>query len=223
MKKLVLGLSLFIAVQLYGQIDVSQPAFSEFKFGFNGGLNFDKSTEMGSNLNVQVQTNIVENLNLFLSLGYASLIDDHGFTDQYYRTINIDDGAPQYQTVLNMVDKVEYHMIPIKLGFIYDISQLSFSNFVPFALFDIGYCFSNAKAQSVKHNGIAGNYDSVGEVPSPYDKLSSDLKDGSTFLYGLGMGVAYSLTESLDLSISYVYQHNDAIVNNNQLILGVNF
>ncbi len=223
MKISVFSLVLICALPLLAQSESSKTAFSEVKFGFNGGLNFENSTELGSALNVQVQANLTDNLNLYISLGYTNLFDDHGYAEQFYREFSIDDGPSHYTTVLHMVDKVEYYMIPIKVGLQYDISQFKFGDFTPITSFDLGYSFSNAKTYSVQHVGIAGTYDSISEIPSPYDKTAGDLKEGSTFMYGIGAGLKYSFTERLGVSIRYIYQHNDAIVNNNQIIVGLNF
>ena len=60
-------------------------------------------------------------------------------------------------------------------------------------------------------------------MPEDYRQTEPALDDGSSITMGVGLGVKYKLTERMDLNIRYVYHYNEAIINNNQVLIGFTF
>jgi opacity protein-like surface antigen len=73
------------------------------------------------------------------------------------------------------------------------------------------------------YDGIAGAFDTIGEIPTEYRNTAPALDDGSSFSIGVGVGARYILTDRMGLNIRYIYRYNDSIVNNNQLLIGLTF
>ena len=64
---------------------------------------------------------------------------------------------------------------------------------------------------------------SVDEIPDENNKNASALEDGSSITLGIGAGVKYLLTETIDVNFRYVYRYNEAIINNHQFLIGFTF
>ncbi len=130
------------------------------------------------------------------------------------------DDYEKYHTRLFKVDRVKYTIIPISIGAEYTFLK---SSLTPFALFELGYNYSSSVAEGITHDGIAGTYDTVDEIPQEYRKLAPALDDGSSFSLGMGLGLKYMLTDRMDLNIRYIYHYNESIINNHQVLFGLTF
>jgi opacity protein-like surface antigen len=193
--------------------------FSKVYFGVMGGTNFNTLPTAGTAINFEVKTNITSNLNAKLSVGYSTLYDNDSYDIKSSGLVSFENYS-KYHTRLTLVDRVRYSIIPFTLGIEYLFTK---SKLTPFALFEVGYNLSNSTIEGKVHDGIAGTFDTAEEVPEEYRKTAPALDDGSSITAGVGLGVKYKLTERMDLNIRYVYHYNEAIINNNQVLIGFTF
>ena len=219
MKKSFVLFVLFFFGNLAAQDLKPQSIFSNVYFGVLGGTSFSTLPTAGATINFEVKSNVTSNLNAKLSLGYSTLYNDNSYEIRSYRFVSFDNYS-KYHTKLFAVDRVKYTIIPVTLGAEYFITKTKLS---PFALFEVGYNFSSSVAEGITYDGIAGTFDTVGEIPTEYRKTAPALDGGSSFSIGVGVGTRFMLTDRMDLNIRYIYRYNYSIVNNNQLLVGLTF
>lgn len=219
MKKLFVLLALLSSSILLAQDFESKSAFSNFYFGVLGETNFNTLPTAGSALSFEVKSNITSNINTKFSIGYSILYDDSPYEVKSYRFVSFDDYA-KFHTHLLKVDRIRYSIIPINIGAEYLFTKSKFS---PFALLEAGYNYSSSTVEGIAHDGIAGTFDTVSEIPEEYRNIAPALEDGSSITFGIGLGVKYMLTGRMDLNIRYIYHYNESIVNNNQVLIGLTF
>jgi opacity protein-like surface antigen len=219
MKKLLVFFIMLISPTLLSQDFESNPAFSHFYFCVLGGTNFNTLPTAGTAISFEVKSNISTNINAKFSIGYSTLYDDNSYEVKSYRFVSFADYS-KYHTILHKVDRIRYSIIPISIGTEYLITQSKLS---PFALLEFGYNYSSSVTEGITHEGIAGYYDSVNEIPEEYRRTATALDDGSSFTFGIGLGLKYIITDRMDLNIRYIYHYNEAIINNNQILFGLTF
>jgi hypothetical protein len=217
MKKLSFLLMIFLAPILLAQDFESEPTFSKVYFGVLSGINFNTIPTAGAAISFEIKSNVTSQINAKFLLGYSVLYDDNSYEVKYYKYQDFDS---QYHTRLLEVDRVKYTIVPVSLGAEYVLLNNKTS---PFALFEIGYNFSSSLAEGVTHDGIAGAYGTIEEVPEEYRNTAPPLEDGSSFTLGIGAGIKYMLTQRMDLNIRYVYHYNESIINNSQVLIGLTF
>ena len=219
MKELLVLIFLFLFGNLSAQDLESKPMFSIFYFSVLGGTNFNTLPTAGTAIIIEVKSNITSNINAKFSIGYSTLYDDDSYEIKSYRFVSFDD-YEKFHTLLIKVDRVKYTFIPISIGAEYTFLK---SNLSPFALLELGYNYSSSFAEGITHDGIAGTYDTVDEIPQEYRKIAAALDDGSSLSLGMGIGVKYLLTDRMDLNIRYIYHYNESFINNNQVLFGLTF
>lgn len=219
MKKLLVLLALIFFSNISAQDLESKQMFSTIYFGVLGGTNFNTLPTAGAAINFEVKSNITSNINAKFSIGYSTLYDDDSYEIKSYRFVSFD-GYEKYHTRLFQVNRVKYTIIPISIGTEYTFLK---SNLSPFALFELGYNYSSSVAEGSTHDGIAGAYDTVDEIPQEYRKLAPALDDGSSLSLGIGLGLKYMLTDRMDLNIRYIYRYNESTINNSQVLFGLTF
>jgi opacity protein-like surface antigen len=219
MKKLLVFFIVLMFGNLVAQDFEPQSMLSKVYFGVLGGTNFNTLPTAGTSIGFEVKSNITTSINAKISLGYSTLYDDNSYEIRSYRFVSFDNYS-KYHTKLFAVDRVKYTIIPVTLGAEYFITKTKIS---PFALFEIGYNFSSSVAEGMTYDGIAGAFDTIGEIPTEYRNTAAALDDGSSFSIGVGVGARYMLTDRMGLNIRYIYRYNDSIVNNNQLLIGLTF
>ena len=219
MKKSIFLFMLLLSPILSAQDFENKPMFSEFYFGVMGGTNFNTLPTAGTAISFEVKSNITSNINAKLSVGYSTLYDDDSYEIKSSGLVSFENYS-KYHTRLTIVERVRYAIIPFTLGVEYLFTKSKLS---PFGLFEIGYNLSSSIAEVKVHDGIAGTFDTAEEVPEDYHQIAPALDDGSSITMGVGLGVKYKLTERMDLNIRYVYHYNEAIINNNQVLIGFTF
>lgn len=219
MKSSLVAFLIFLSPILVAQELEQNSIFSKVYFGVMGGTNFNTVPTAGTAINFEVKTNITSNLNAKFSVGYSTLYDDDSYEIKSSGLVSFENYS-KYHTRLTLVDRVRYSIIPFAIGFEYLFTKSKFS---PFGLFEVGYNISNSTIEGKVHDGIAGTFDTAEEVPEDYRKTAPALDDGSSITAGVGLGVKYKLTERMDLNIRYVYHYNEAIINNNQVLIGFTF
>lgn len=217
MKKSFVLFALLIFSNLTAQDLNTNSMFSKVYFVVLVGTNFNTLPTAGTAISFEVKSNITSSINAKLSIGYSVLYDDNSYEERYYRFSDFDS---KYHTHLLTVDKVRYTIVPINIGAEYTFFESSIS---PFAIIEAGYNYSSSETEGKNHDGIAGAFNTVIEIPSEYRKIAPALENGSSITMGLGFGFKYKLTERMDLNIRYVYHFNEAIINNNQVIIGFTF
>lgn len=218
MKNIILALLLMISSQIYAQESKVLKPFSAFKFGVLGGSNFNTIPTLGGAFQIEAKTNITSSLFAKISFGYSSTFENNEYEIKTYHVSNIG-GVEGYQTYSYKVDKIEYSIFPINLGLEYILLGDIIS---PFAVFEVGYNIISSEEQVVT-SGSGTVYNSIGEIPIEYKTPMHSLTEGEYLGIGIGLGVIYKITSSLDLSIRYVYRYNDSIINSNYILLGVSF
>jgi len=217
MKKYFVLFMLVLTPILFAQDFDNNSMFSKFYFSVLGGTNFNTLSAAGTAISFEVKSNITSNINAKLSIGYSTLYDNNSYNLRYY---GYSDFTSKYDTRLLAVDRVKYTIIPVTLGAEYFISK---TKLAPFGLFEFGYNFSSSVTEGITHYGIAGTFDKVNEIPEEYRQTAPALDDGSSFSFGVGVGLRYMLTDRMDINIRYVYHSNEAIINNNQVLIGFTF
>ena len=208
---------IFLAPILLAQDFEPTHTFSKIYIGVLGGINFNTIPTAGAAISFEIKSNVTSQINAKFSLGYSVLYDDNSYEVKSYYFQNFD---AKYHTRLLEVDRVKYTIVPVSLGAEYSFLKNKIS---PFALFEIGYNFSSSLAEGVTHDGIAGTYGTIEEVPEEYRNIATPLEDGSSFTVGIGAGIKYMLTERMDLNIRYIYHYNESIINNSQVLIGLTF
>lgn len=194
-----------------------QKIFSSVYFVVLGGTSFNTIPTVGSTISFEVKTNVISNLFLKFNVGYTTLYDDDSYEVKSY---GYSEFTGMYNTRWLLVERVEYKIIPVNIGVEYNFLQ---SLATPFAILELGYNFSTAKTEGITHDGIAGSYDTIEEIPEDYRQIAPALEDGSSFALGAGVGLKLKLTNRMDINLRYVYRYNDSIVNNNQILIGLTF
>ncbi|MCW8994855.1 MAG: outer membrane beta-barrel protein [Psychromonas sp.] len=219
MKKLSVFMMLLLSPILLAQDYESEPIFSKIYFGVLGGTNFNTLPTAGAAITFKIKSNMTSNINAKFSIGYSTLFDDNSYELKSYRFVSFDNYA-KYHTQLLAVDRVKYTIIPISIGAEYIFLK---SKITPFALVEVGYNYSSSVTEGTTHDGIAGTFDTIDEVPEEYRKTAPALDDGSSITSGIGLGVKYMFTERMDVNIRYIYHFNKSIINNSQILIGLTF
>jgi len=91
----------------------------------------------------------------------------------------------------------------------------------PYALLDIGYTYHSSLLKTVyPRTGIL--VDTKEEIPDEYQNpIPQRRKTGSIWGAGIGAGLKYKVTSSIEILLTYVFRYNDKIVNSNNILLGV--
>lgn len=192
--------------------------FSDFELGFLAGINY--TTRTGASAIVEGKTNLTSNLNIKFSFGYSTIYKKEGYNVKTNRFISFDD-VEYYTTSEYIVDRILYDVFPISLGLEYVFLRDKFS---PYGIFEAGYNYYTYHVET--SNGIfggAGNYNSFDELPSEYKNKPPVISKGDSYRMALGIGTNYKLSSVINLDIRYLYQFNKALINTNQILVGINF
>jgi len=210
---------LLSSISISSQINTypQEKIFSSVYFVVLGGTSFNTIPTAGGTILVELKTNVISNLSLKFNIGYTTLYDDDSFEVKSY---GYSEFTGMYGTRLQIVDRVEYKMIPVNIGVEYDFVE---SLATPFAILELGYNFSSAKTEGTTHDGIGGSYETIEEIPEDYRQKVPALEEGSSFALGAGIGLRFRLTNRMDINLRYVYRYNDSIVNTNQILVGLTF
>jgi len=217
MKKIIfLFFALFFSVSL-AQESYSVGPFSSFRFGISAGSNFQTIKFPGSSLLLEVKTPLTNNLALKLSGGFSQIFEDKSFDLKYSKLISID-GIERYGLNTDHVKEIEHTLFPIYAGLEYTFIDNDLS---PYALMDIGYAYCSSKSIIVyPHTGVL--VDTKEEILDEYQNPVPRLrKTGSIWGAGIGAGMKYKLTGSLEILLAYVFRYNDTIVNSHNILLGI--
>ena len=215
MKKIIfLFFTLFFSVSL-AQESYNVEPFSSFRFGISAGSNFQTIKFPGSSLLLEVKTPLTNNLVLKLSGGFSQIFEDKSFDMKYNKLISID-GIERYGLNTDHVKKIEHTLFPVYAGLEYTFIDNKLS---PYALLDIGYAYCSSKSIIVQTGILVETEEEIpGEYQNPVPQLR---KTRSIWGAGVGAGLKYKLSGSLEILLTYVFRYNDEIVNSHNILLGI--
>jgi hypothetical protein len=217
MKNIIVILFLLLNINLFSQEYDQAKMFSTFKVGVLAGMNF--STYSGGSILIEGKTNLTSNLNLKLSLGYSTIIKKEGIYVQTYDYFNINN-EDFYQTSAYTIDKLNYDVFPVSLGFEYFIQHDVFS---PYVLVEGGYNFFSYH-QEVTYDVYAQGrqYHSFNQLPAAFQAAAPLISKSESYRLAIGAGTTYKLSRFINLDLRYVYQYNSSLESTNQIMVGIN-
>ena len=218
MKNLICLFVILFCTNLFSQETERNTPFTNFKLGFLAGINISKLT--GGSVLIEGKINLTSHINAKVFAGYSNIIKQEGYNVKTYGFNNLASSL-NYSTVSYNVDRIDYDVFPLGIGFEYLITENSFS---PYAILEAGYNYYSYHVQQSNYNvGFAGYYNTFDEIPSEYKNKPPANSNANSYLLGLGIGTNYKLSSVINLDIRYVYQVNKSIVNTNQILIGINF
>ena len=218
MKSNIILFLMVFTINLFSQEYTGTKAFSKFWFGAYGGVNFNTIPTVGGSVQLEAKTNITSNIRLKLSLGYSSIFENKQYEVKTYSKGKID-GETIFSKYTYSVNKMEYAIIPLNIGLEYEFTG---NNFSPFTMVEFGYNVNSVEEQVIKSIN-SGNFRSLNKVPDEYKSPRPKLNESSFIDFGIGAGIRQKLSESISLSLQYVFRYNNGIPNTNQLLIGFTF
>ena len=218
MKKLVILISLIFNSALFCQETNNVNPFSNIKLSILGGANFNSIPTLGGSLIFEGKSNISSQAFLKLSIGFSSLFENNNYQIKSYGYFKIEN-TEGYQLNTYDIDKIQYSIFPINLGFEYVFYNKQIS---PFGIIELGYNLYSGEEQVTK--STSGQYfNTLEEVPNEYRNSAPGTFDDNSYSLSLGIGMRYKLTSKLDLDIRYMFRYYDKILNSNQILFGISF
>ncbi|MEE9431222.1 MAG: hypothetical protein V3V16_09290 [Melioribacteraceae bacterium] len=215
--KQILFVLLFISINVL-KAQENKP-FSNFDFGFYGGINFYNTDNIRGDFLVELKTNLTSSLKLKASTGYFRSIQPKSYTVRKYSKNTIIDTVPKFfASKHNLVSK-NYDIFPLTLGIQYNFNQSIFS---PYLSIDVVYNFINTFLETSPPE--VWSYNSIDEIPAEFKEKQKDeeLPNNS---YGiiLGVGTSYNISSKLNLDIRYMFKYDNKIINTHHFIIGIYF
>ena len=217
MKNLICLFVILFCTNLFSQENDSNRSFSQFKLGALTGVNVTKIT--GGSVLIEGNTNLTSHINMKVMVGYSKIYKKEGYNVKGYNFIDINN-FQKYVTGSYNVDRINYDVFPIAVGFEYFIMKDILS---PYIISEVGYNFYSFHIEESDIISGIGYYDTYDAVPAEYKNKPPKISNEASYLFGLGIGTNYRLSSVINLNIRYLYQFNKNIVNTNQLLIGINF
>ena len=216
MKNLI-AILFIIGSSIFAQEATKSNFFSTREFGVYGGLNLNKFSNVYGSVYFEGKTNLSENINIKLSVGYCRVFSFDQYTVNGYKYHNFGENR-QYHVFSYDVLKTKYDIVPLSLGLQYVFTHDVFS---PYVFFDASYNFIDPLTyktpESVKENG----YDTYEEIPAMYK--SSNHLPNSSFGITFGVGTTYKLFSKIGLDLRYQFKYDNEIPDTHQLLIGILF
>ena len=215
-KKITL-LVLFLSAAVFAQENGKSKAFSKYLFGGYAGISFNTIPTIGGAFQIAIETNLTSRLDLKAIIGYSTIYENKEYTVNSYTT-RVVDGEAVYQTITYDVDKIQYSVIPVGLGFEYTFSE---AQFAPFAALEFAYNSNGSEEQITQ--SISGNtYDSKDDIPDEFRDPRPEVNSDNFVSVGIGGGIKYRISDSIEFDLKYVFQYNtNDIPVTHQILFGV--
>lgn len=191
--------------------------FPKFEFGFLAGVNVTKYA--GGSVQIEGKTNLTSHFNMKAIIGYSKILKKEGYNVKIYE-FNDQRKSQQYVTSSYNVDRIDYDVFQMAVGFEYFIVKDRFS---PYIISEAGYNYYSFHIQESNIYTYGTYYDTYDQIPADYRNKPPRISDEASYLFGLGLGTTYRLGSTINLDIRYLYQFNKNIVNTNQILVGINF
>jgi hypothetical protein len=208
---------LSFVINLTAKDNGNKQGFSSFNFAFLIGINFQETTNLGGLFQVEVKTNITDDLFVNLILGYSKSFSGETYTVRTYRS-GIVEGQEYYYAEVYNVNGKGYDIFPFSCGFQYVFKYQTIS---PYLLFNLSYNFIvDTKFYRSPSNILI--YNLYEELPDIYrTKPIYNISDRSLGVI-VGFGTLYHITSRFNLDFRYVYKYDNKIINTHQLLIGIN-
>ena len=218
MKKLIVLFFILLNISSFSQESEKSTLFSNFNMEFLGGINY--TTITGPSLIIEGKTSLTSHFNLKLSIGYSMIYKNDFHNVKGYEFLNFGN-IQQYETYSYNINKIEYDMIPISIGFEYIFGH---DKLLPYCFLETGYNYYSAKAIASSRMYTSNYYGRYDEIPSDYQNGSSlVISEDKSYRLGLGIGAQYQLSQKINLDIRYLYQYNSNIINTHQVLIGFSY
>jgi len=215
MKNLSFLFVILFCTNLFSQENDINRSFSQFKLGALTGVNVTKS--VGGLVLIEGNTNLASNINMKVMVGYSKIYKKEGYNVKGY---GFSDIFKKYITGSYNVDRINYDVFPIAIGFEYFIMKDKLS---PYIISEAGYNFYSFHVEESDIISGIGYYDTYDEIPAEYRNKPPAISNANSYLLGFGIGTNYKLSSVINLDIRYLYQFNKNIANTNQFLVGINF
>lgn len=192
MKKIIL-VSLVLIGGLLSDMNFAQENNS---IQFNGGIMFARRSSDGASFSMQYNYLLSSKINLYFSAGYS-------FWDKFNVTYREELNPPQRQEYFKTYNEDNHSLIPLIIGAKYNFHSNKF--FTSFIIFEAGYSHLSYNS----YNNIQIKNLTTGEVIA-YDVDLNSKKENSYNLFniGIGSGLSHSLSQSLDVILSFKINSN---------------
>ena len=189
--------------------------FSTFEYGAYAGINFESISEIGGAFFIEINTNLISDLKLKLSLGYSRSYMPTSYTVQTYSTIKIDTSI-FYQAAKYDVSRKEYDVFPISLGL-----KSIFDNefFSPYLLFDFNYNMIDTKIG--RSAGYYWTYNTFDELPVEYRIEYDEVLPDNSIGIAFGFGAMYHISAHIAFDFRYFYKNDNKILDTHQIVAGI--
>lgn len=215
MKKICVLLFILPSNFLLAQSKNDSIPFSNFGYGVYSGVNFESTSEIGGTFFIEINTNLISDLKLKLSLGYSRSYMPTSYIVQTYSKIKIDTSL-FYQAVKYGVNRKEYDVFPISLGLKYIFDNEFFS---PYLLFDFNYNMIDTKIG--RSAGYYWTYNTFDELPVEYRTEYDEVLPNNSIGIAFGFGAIYHFSTNLNLDIRYFYKIDNKIIDTHQIVAGI--
>lgn len=191
--------------------------FTNFVYGIYGGINFNNTSEIGGDFQIDIKTNINSNLYISLSAGYYKSIMQDSRTIKTYLKATIDT-VVYFQAIQYDVNNITYDVFPVSLGLQYFIKNESLS---PYLFSNFSYNFIDAKI--IRSAEMIWSFNSFDELPDEFKTKNIEELPDNSFGISAGVGIIYKISKNLSFDFRYYYKYDDNIINTHHLIVGINF
>ncbi|NOX64829.1 MAG: outer membrane beta-barrel protein [Chlorobi bacterium] len=217
MKNLLFIILFFSSINIFSQERVNKLSFTTFGIGAYGGIDFKTSSEIGGEFLLEGKTNLIDNLNLKLSLGYYKTLNPVNYSVKSNGIVIID-SVTYYVAESHDVTKKIYDIFPFALGFQYIFQNKTLS---PYLTFDASYNLISPSIE--KAGGYVKNYPSYEDIPDEYKVKHVEDNPNNSYGIAIGAGAVYHLSEHIGLDLRYYYKYDSEIVNTHHILVGIVF
>jgi hypothetical protein len=215
MKKNILIIILFAAIQLSAQTVEKDYSKSKFEFGFFTGITSERMEYFGESFMVEARYKIDSKWIVKLSVGNSKLIKEDYSRETYYN--------PYYDSLhsfTNFLKGYIFEIVPASLGVEYMILG---ERTIPYLIGELG--FNSYTTNKVIGYIMKNDYtprdpnqiDFIGQYPR-----HSYYYNGTSIRIALGVGLKQITASFLNLDIRYLFQFNTHLTNSHLLLVGVN-
>lgn len=218
MKNLLIVIIVAINGLLFSQEQSETISFSNYEFGFLGGINLTTNSDIGSSFIFEGKTNLSSHLNLKLSVGYSKLYFSDTYNIKTYDFVSINN-IEKYFAISYDVIKKEYQIIPLSIGLQHFFNQNILSSYY---LIEFGYNLIDPNIIKSQTSPI-GEFDSFDQLPNDYKNKHEEILPNGSYSIGFGLGITYKLSSIFYLDLRYLYKTDSEKINNHQILIGFNF
>ncbi len=217
MKNLLFIILFFSSINIFSQEKANKSSFTTFGIGVYGGIDFKTLSETGGEFLLEGKTNLIDNLNLKLSLGYYKTLNPVNYTVKGNSTVIID-SIKYYVADSYDVTKKIYDIFPFALGFQYIFQNKTLS---PYLTFDASYNFISTSIE--RTGGYSMTYPSYEDIPDEYKVKHVEDNPNNSYGIAVGAGAVYHISKHIGLDFRYYFKYDSEIINTHHILVGIVF